>query len=67
MHGARLKYLRNGFMLGLHDEQLVEQLGCPVGLINCSPKYCQTSQQSNFRSPATLSIRNCEKVEQEVG
>ena len=28
-------------MLGLHDEQLVEQLGCPVGLINCSPKNCQ--------------------------
>ena len=28
-------------MLGLHDEQLVEQLGYPVGLINCSPKNCQ--------------------------
>ena len=44
--GKWLRYMGHGFsiseaallcwkwlMLGLHDEQLVEQLGCPVGLI----------------------------------
>ena len=57
------------FMLGLHDEQLVEQLGCPVGLINCSPKNCQKCRHNRaiFVVPPLFRFEIVKKSSKKLG